>query len=157
MNKNEKYVAAIGKAAKSGDGSFLATDADREGGGISVHSAELLRERGLLDGKTRQRVVFTEITPRAIREAMASARDIASNLVDAQQARRMLAYLLGFTLSPALWRNVQPGLSAGREQSPAMRMLGQREAEIEAFVAREYCSVAAECAHPVPAFTANPT
>src|SRR3546814_11893571 len=96
IEKNEEHVAAIAKAAKAADGIFLATDPDREGEAISWHIAEILRERGLLDGKTLQRVVFTEITPRAIREAMASPRDIASNLVDAQQARRALDYLVGF-------------------------------------------------------------
>src|SRR3546814_12977290 len=88
---------------------------------------------------------------------MASPRDIASNLVDAQQARRALDYLVGFNLSPVLWRKVQRGLSAGRVQSPALRMIVEREEEIEAFVAREYWSVEAECAHPVQAFTAKLT
>src|SRR3546814_9873592 len=88
---------------------------------------------------------------------MASPRDIASNLVDAQQARRALDYLVGFNLSPVLWRKVQRGLSAGRVQSPALRMIVEREEEIEAFVAREYWSVEAECAHPVQAFTTNLT
>src|SRR3546814_248738 len=144
IDKSEEHVAAIAKAAKAADGIFLATDPDREGEAISWHIAEILRERGLLDGKTLQRVVFTEITPRAIREAMASPRDIASNLVDAQQARRALDYLVGFNLSPVLWRKVQRGLSAGRVQSPALRMIVEREEEIEAFVAREYWSVEAE-------------
>src|SRR3546814_18226597 len=84
IEKNEKHVAAIAKAAKAADGIFLATDPDREGEAISWHIAEILRERGLLKDKTLQRVVFTEITPRAIREAMANPRDIASDLVDAQ-------------------------------------------------------------------------
>src|SRR3546814_18744329 len=86
---------------------------------------------------------------------MASPRDIASNQVDAQQARRALDYLVGFNLSPVLWRKVQRGLSAGRVQSPALRMIVEREEEIEAFVAREYWSVEAECAPPVQAFTAK--
>src|SRR3546814_1683005 len=149
IEKNEKHVAAIAKAAKAADGIFLATDPDREGEAISGHIAEILRERGLLKDKTLQRVVFTEITPRAIREAMANPRDIASDLVDAQQARRALDYLVGLNLSPVLWRKVQRGLSAGRVQSPALRMIVEREEEIEAFVAREYWSVEAECAHPV--------
>src|SRR3546814_424582 len=157
IEKNEKHVAAIAKAAKAADGIFLATDPDREGEAISWHIAEILRERGLLKDKTLQRVVFTEITPRAIREAMANPRDIASDLVDAQQARRALDYLVGFNLSPVLWRKVQRGLSAGRVQSPALRMIVEREEEIEAFVAREYWSVEAECAHPVQAFTAKLT
>ncbi|MFX6190192.1 DNA topoisomerase, partial [Acinetobacter baumannii] len=90
------------------------------------------------------RVVFSEITPRTIREAMQQPRSISSNLVDAQQARRALDYLVGFNLSPVLWRKVQRGLSAGRVQSPALRMIVEREEEIEAFVAREYWSIEAE-------------
>ncbi|GAB3102479.1 DNA topoisomerase I [Lysobacter terrae] len=157
IEKNEKHVDAIAKAAKGADALFLATDPDREGEAISWHIAEILRERGLLKGKTLQRVVFTEITPRAIKEAMTQPRDIASDLVDAQQARRALDYLVGFNLSPVLWRKVQRGLSAGRVQSPALRMIVEREEEIEAFVAREYWSVEAECAHPTQAFTAKLT
>jgi DNA topoisomerase-1 len=136
---------------------FLATDPDREGEAISWHIAEILKERGLLKDKTLQRVVFTEITPRAIKEAMTQPRDIASDLVDAQQARRALDYLVGFNLSPVLWRKVQRGLSAGRVQSPALRMIVEREEEIEAFIAREYWSVEAECAHPTQSFTAKLT
>ena len=102
-----------------------------------------------------QRVVFTEITPRAIKEAISQPRAIASDLVDAQQARRALDYLVGFNLSPVLWRKVQRGLSAGRVQSPALRMIVEREEEIEAFIAREYWSIAAECAHPSQHFNAK--
>ena len=155
IEKNEKHVDAIAKAAKSADNLFLATDPDREGEAISWHIGEILRERGLLEGKPLQRVVFTEITPRAIKEAMNQPRAIASDLVDAQQARRALDYLVGFNLSPVLWRKVQRGLSAGRVQSPALRMIVEREEEIEAFVAREYWSIEAECAHPQQAFTAK--
>ncbi|MDI9238360.1 DNA topoisomerase I [Lysobacter sp. LF1] len=155
IDKNEKHVDAIAKAAKSAEALYLATDPDREGEAISWHIAEILKERGLLEGKTLQRVVFTEITPRAIKEAMLQPRAIASDLVDAQQARRALDYLVGFNLSPVLWRKVQRGLSAGRVQSPALRMIVEREEEIEAFVAREYWSIEAECAHPTQAFTAK--
>ena len=157
IEKNEKHVAAIAKAAKGADAVYLATDPDREGEAISWHIAEILRERGLLDGKTLQRVVFTEITPRAIKEAMNAPRDIAGDLVDAQQARRALDYLVGFNLSPVLWRKVQRGLSAGRVQSPALRMIVEREEEIEAFKAREYWSIEAECQHPSQAFSARLT
>ena len=157
IEKNEKHVDAIAKAAKSADAIYLATDPDREGEAISWHVAEILRERGLLDGKPLQRVVFTEITPRAIKEAMTHPRDIAAPLVDAQQARRALDYLVGFNLSPVLWRKVQRGLSAGRVQSPALRMIVEREEEIEAFIAREYWSIEAECLHPSQAFTARLT
>ncbi|QNP39635.1 DNA topoisomerase I [Lysobacter solisilvae (ex Woo and Kim 2020)] len=157
IEKNEKHVDAIAKAAKGADHLFLATDPDREGEAISWHIAEILKERGLLKDKTLQRVVFTEITPRAIKEAMTQPRAIASDLVDAQQARRALDYLVGFNLSPVLWRKVQRGLSAGRVQSPALRMIVEREEEIEAFIAREYWSVEAECAHPSQSFTAKLT
>ncbi|MFJ5746962.1 DNA topoisomerase, partial [Bacillus cereus] len=155
IEKNEKHVDAIAKAARGADNLFLATDPDREGEAISWHIGEILRERGLLEGKPLQRVVFTEITPRAIKEAMNQPREIAVPLVDAQQARRALDYLVGFNLSPVLWRKVQRGLSAGRVQSPALRMIVEREEEIEAFVAREYWTVEAECAHPQQAFTAR--
>jgi DNA topoisomerase-1 len=157
IDKNEKHVDAIAKAAKAADHLYLATDPDREGEAISWHIAEILKERGLLKDRTLERVVFTEITPRAIKEAMAKPRAIASDLVDAQQARRALDYLVGFNLSPVLWRKVQRGLSAGRVQSPALRMIVEREEEIEAFIAREYWTIEAECAHPSQAFTAKLT
>lgn len=157
IDKNEKHVEAIAKAAKASDDIFLATDPDREGEAISWHIAEILKERGLLDGKPLHRVVFTEITPRAIKEAMTQPRQIAADLVDAQQARRALDYLVGFNLSPVLWRKVQRGLSAGRVQSPALRMIVEREEEIEAFIAREYWTIEAECAHPSQSFTAKLT
>ncbi len=155
IEKNEKHVEAIAKAAKAADHLYLATDPDREGEAISWHIAEILKERGLLKDRTLERVVFTEITPRAIKEAMAKPRAIATDLVDAQQARRALDYLVGFNLSPVLWRKVQRGLSAGRVQSPALRMIVEREEEIEAFIAREYWTVEAECAHPTQSFTAK--
>ena len=157
IDKNEKHVDAIAKAAKAAEDIYLATDPDREGEAISWHIAEILKERGLLKDKPLHRVVFTEITPRAIREAMNQPRQIANELVDAQQARRALDYLVGFNLSPVLWRKVQRGLSAGRVQSPALRMIVEREEEIEAFVAREYWSIEAECAHPRQSFTAKLT
>ncbi|MBB1087740.1 DNA topoisomerase I [Lysobacter sp. SG-8] len=155
IEKNEKHVDAIAKAARKAEALFLATDPDREGEAISWHIAEILAERGLIEDKPLQRVVFTEITPRAIKEAMNHPRDISEPLVDAQQARRALDYLVGFNLSPVLWRKVQAGLSAGRVQSPALRMIVEREEEIEAFRAREYWSVEAECKHPKQDFTAR--
>ncbi|MEO7252261.1 MAG: DNA topoisomerase I [Arenimonas sp.] len=155
IEKNEKHVEALAKAAKSAEAIFLATDPDREGEAISWHIAEILKERGLLKDKALHRVVFTEITPKAIREAVDNPRKIAGNLVDAQQARRALDYLVGFNLSPVLWKKVQRGLSAGRVQSPALRMIVEREEEIEAFIAREYWSMEAELAHPQQAFTAR--
>jgi len=155
IEKNEKHVDAIAKAAKGADDILLATDPDREGEAISWHIDENLKERELVKDKPMQRVVFTEITPRAIKEAISQPREIASDLVDAQQARRALDYLVGFNLSPVLWRKVQRGLSAGRVQSPALRMIVEREEEIEAFIAREYWSIAAECAHPSQHFNAK--
>ncbi|MFP7722307.1 DNA topoisomerase I [Lysobacter sp. A3-1-A15] len=157
IEKNEKHVDAIAKAAKSAEAIYLATDPDREGEAISWHVAEILRERNLVGDRLLQRVVFTEITPRAIKEAMANPRAIAAPLVDAQQARRALDYLVGFNLSPVLWRKVQRGLSAGRVQSPALRMIVEREEEIEAFIAREYWSIEADCQHPTQAFSARLT
>jgi len=155
IEKNERHVEAIARAAKGADDIWLATDPDREGEAISWHIAEILQQRGLLQDKPLHRVVFTEITPRAIREAMGQPRSIAGELVDAQQARRALDYLVGFNLSPVLWRKVQPGLSAGRVQSPALRMIVEREEEIEAFKAREYWTIAAELAHASQPFTAK--
>lgn len=155
IEKNEKHVEAIAKAAKSADAIMLATDPDREGEAISWHISEILKERGLLKGKTVSRVVFTEITPKAVSAAVAHPRKVLSDLVDAQQARRALDYLVGFNLSPVLWKKVQRGLSAGRVQSPALRLIVDREEEIEAFKAQEYWSVEAECTHPQQAFTAR--
>jgi len=155
IEKNEKHVDAIAKAAAKADSLYLATDLDREGEAISWHIAEILRERGLLEGRALHRVVFSEITPRAIKEAVAQPRALSMDLVNAQQARRALDYLVGFNLSPVLWRKVQRGLSAGRVQSPALRMIVEREEEIEAFKAREYWSIQADCAHPDQAFSAR--
>ncbi|MBP6596037.1 MAG: DNA topoisomerase I, partial [Arenimonas sp.] len=155
IEKNEKHVEAIAKSAKQADTIYLATDPDREGEAISWHISEILKERGLLKGKALHRVVFTEITPRAIKAAVDHPRQVATDLVDAQQARRALDYLVGFNLSPVLWRKVQRGLSAGRVQSPALRMITEREEEIEAFVPREYWSMEAELNHPQQAFTAR--
>ncbi|MDF4003575.1 DNA topoisomerase I [Luteibacter sp. PPL552] len=155
IDRNEKHVDAIAKAASKASSIYLATDLDREGEAISWHISEILKERGLLDGKDVQRVVFSEITPKAIKEAVANPRKLSHDLVDAQQARRALDYLVGFNLSPVLWRKVQRGLSAGRVQSPALRMIVERELEIEAFKAREYWTVQASLAHPEGAFEAR--
>jgi DNA topoisomerase-1 len=138
IERNEKHVKAISKALKKADTLYLATDPDREGEAISWHLYELLKERGELTGKDVQRVVFYEITKRSVQEAMESPRELSTNLIDAQQARRALDYLVGFNLSPLLWKKIKPGLSAGRVQSPALRMIVEREEEIEAFKAREY-------------------
>ncbi len=157
IEKNEKHVEAIVKAAKQAKALYLATDLDREGEAISWHIAEILRERGLLEGRELHRVTFGEITPKAVAEAMAHPRKVLSNLVNAQQARRALDYLVGFNLSPVLWRKVQTGLSAGRVQSPALRMIVEREEQIERFKPQEYWTHAAQCAHPQQAFDARLT
>jgi len=155
IEKNERHVDAIAKAAKAADTIYLATDLDREGEAISWHISEILRERGLLKDRDVHRVVFSEITPRAIKEAVAHPRKLSHDLVDAQQARRALDYLVGFNLSPVLWRKLQRGLSAGRVQSPALRMIVEREEEIEAFKPREYWTMEAQLAHPENAFSAR--
>src|SRR5476649_2153053 len=152
IEKNEKHVEAITKAAAKAEALYLATDLDREGEAISWHIAEILRERNLLKGKRLHRVVFSEITPHAIREAVAHPRDLSLDLVNAQQARRALDYLVGFNLSPLLWKKVRRGLSAGRVQSPALRMICEREAEIAAFEPREYWSIDAVGEHSEQSF-----
>jgi DNA topoisomerase-1 len=155
IERNEKHVEAIAKAAKVADNIYLATDLDREGEAISWHIREILQERGLLEGKHVHRVVFSEITPKAIKAAVANPRGLSYDLVDAQQARRALDYLVGFNLSPVLWRKVQRGLSAGRVQSPALRMIAEREEEIEAFKAREYWTIEAQLQHAAGDFNAR--
>lgn len=144
IDRNEKHVKTIVDALKKADALLLATDPDREGEAIAWHLLEILKEKGLLDDKTVQRVVFHEITERAIQEALSHPRTVSDDLVDAQQARRALDYLVGFNLSPLLWRKVQRGLSAGRVQSPALRLIVEREDEIDQFVPREYWSMEAE-------------
>ena len=155
IEKNVKHVDEIAKAAKVAESIYLATDLDREGEAISWHISEILKQRGLLKGKETHRVVFSEITPRAIKEAVAHPRKLSHDMVDAQQARRALDYLVGFNLSPVLWRKVQRGLSAGRVQSPALRMIVEREEEIEAFKPREYWTVEAKLSHKDGEFTAR--
>ena len=145
IDKNERHVQAIAKHMRKADALFLATDPDREGEAISWHIQELLRAHKALNGKAVHRVVFNEITRNAVRDAIAHPRGLSMDLVNAQQARRALDYLVGFNLSPLLWRKVRRGLSAGRVQSPALRMIVEREEEIEAFQAREYWTLEADC------------
>jgi DNA topoisomerase-1 len=144
IERNEKHVNAIVRALKKADALYLATDPDREGEAISWHLIELLKEKKALNDKPVHRVVFHEITEHAVQDAVDSPRDLSGDLVGAQQARRALDYLFGFNLSPLLWRKVGPKLSAGRVQSPALRMIVERELEIEAFKAREYWSIEAD-------------
>ena len=144
--RNQKHVNTIAKAARQATALYLATDPDREGEAISWHVCNVLRERGVLAGKSVHRVVFHEITKSAIREAMESPRELSEPLINAQQARRALDYLVGFNLSPLLWKKIKRGLSAGRVQSPALRLIAEREDEIVAFEPREYWSIAVEAA-----------
>ncbi|MDJ0747982.1 MAG: DNA topoisomerase I [Woeseiaceae bacterium] len=155
MKDSEKHVKAIVQALKKADALYLATDPDREGEAISWHLAELLRERDALDDKDVHRVVFHEITKQAVQDAVAHPRELSGDLVGAQQARRALDYLVGFNLSPLLWKKVQRGLSAGRVQSPALRMIVERELEIEAFKAREYWSIEADVSKDDQPFTSR--
>src|SRR5207244_12843782 len=127
LDKNQRNVSSIAKKWRKTKELYLATDPDREGEAIAWHMKEILAERGDLDGKDVHRVVFYEITRNAIREAVGQPRGLSLDLVNAQQARRALDYLVGFNLSPLLWKKVRRGLSAGRVQSPALRMICERE------------------------------
>ncbi|MCK5001415.1 MAG: type I DNA topoisomerase, partial [Gammaproteobacteria bacterium] len=146
IERNEKHVDKIIKFLEKADNLYLATDLDREGEAISWHLFELLKEKGLLDNINVSRVAFNEVTKRAIKEAIASPRELSTNLVNAYLARRALDYLVGFNLSPLLWKKVQRGLSAGRVQSPALRLIVEREIEIEEFNPQEYWTIEADVA-----------
>jgi DNA topoisomerase I len=135
--KGKKVVSSIRKAAKAAEQVFLATDPDREGEAIAWHIAEAAK---LAIGTVR-RVTFTEITADAVRQAFGDPRDIDGRLVDAQQARRVVDRIVGYKLSPVLWRKVRAGLSAGRVQSAALKMIVDREREIDAFRPQEYWSL----------------
>ncbi|QHM90841.1 type I DNA topoisomerase [Acetobacter pasteurianus] len=153
-----KQVAAIAKALKGAHRLYLATDPDREGEAISWHVRAMLEERKALKGVDVQRVTFNEITKSAIRYAMEHPRDLDFPLIEAYLARRALDYLVGFTLSPVLWRKLPGSRSAGRVQSVALRLICEREAEIEVFKPREYWSVIASLLTPAgAAFTARLT
>ncbi|AHE66173.1 type I DNA topoisomerase [Legionella oakridgensis] len=157
IEKNARHIELIAKALKKADSLLLATDPDREGEAISWHVFELMKERNLLKDKTVHRIFFNEITKSAIKEAIDNPRDISMDLVNAQQARRALDYLVGFNLSPLLWKKVRRGLSAGRVQSPALRLIVEREEEIERFVSQEYWRILANCQHDATAFEARLT
>jgi DNA topoisomerase-1 len=144
IDRNEKHVGTITKLLKKADTLYLATDPDREGEAISWHLYELLHDRKLIGDRPVYRVVFNEITKRAVQDAVANPRELSTDLVNAQQARRALDYLVGFNLSPLLWKKVRRGLSAGRVQSPALRLIVERELEVEAFQSREYWTVEAD-------------
>src|SRR5690606_29691756 len=145
---SSKRLADIIKALKSADSLILATDPDREGEAISWHVLEVLRQKKALKDKKVQRVVFNAITKKSVLDAMANPRDLDVPLVDAYLARRALDYLVGFTLSPVLWRKLPGARSAGRVQSVALRLVCDREAEIERFVREDYWQVAALLATP---------
>src|SRR6476620_2218262 len=146
--KAGKRLADIATALKGADKLILATDPDREGEAISWHVLEVLKQKHALKGQKIERVVFNAITKQAVVEAMKNPRTIDSGLVDAYLARRALDYLVGFTLSPVLWRKLPGARSAGRVQSVALRLVADRELEIEKFVAREYWSLIATLATP---------
>ncbi|HVH77751.1 MAG TPA: type I DNA topoisomerase, partial [Stellaceae bacterium] len=139
--KSEKHVKAMAEAVRGADRLYLATDPDREGEAISWHINEVLKGRRALKGVDVKRVVFNEVTRNAVLDAFSKPREIDIELVDAYLARRALDYLVGFTLSPVLWRKLPGSRSAGRVQSVALRLICEREAEIEAFKAREYWTV----------------
>jgi DNA topoisomerase-1 len=157
LEKSARHIELIAKAIKKADTLLLATDPDREGEAISWHVYELLKSRNLLKDKAVKRIFFNEITKAAVSEAINNPRDIAMDLVNAQQARRALDYLVGFNLSPLLWKKIRRGLSAGRVQSPALRLIVEREEEIEKFIPQEYWRLIAQCQSDTTPFDARLT
>ena len=144
VERNKKHVDLIVKTMKTVDALYLATDPDREGEAISWHLYELLKERNAIGDKPVYRVDFREFTKTAIQKAVDNPREISSNLIESQQARRALDYLVGFNLSPLLWKKIRQGLSAGRVQSPALRMICERGQEIDKFISQEYWTIEAD-------------
>ena len=157
IDRNAKHVDAIARAVKDADTVLLATDPDREGEAIAWHLSEILSAKRALKGKKVKRVVFYEITEGAVKDAVKHPRDISMELVNAQQARRALDYLVGFNLSPLLWKKIRRGLSAGRVQSPALRLIVEREIEIENFRSREYWTIHLDSEKARTPFTAKLT
>ena len=143
---SEKHLKEIKDALKDAEKLVLATDPDREGEAISWHVLEQLRQKNKLDGIAVERVVFNEVTKSAILTAMENPRQLDLELINAYRARRALDYLVGFSISPVLWRKLPGSRSAGRAQSVALRLICEREAEIEAFVSEEYWSIEADLA-----------
>src|SRR5277367_444178 len=146
--RGSRQVAAIAKALKGAKTLYLATDPDREGEAISWHVRAMLEEKHALKGVDVQRISFNEITRSAVRYAVAHPRGLDQPLIEAYMARRALDYLVGFTLSPVLWRKLPGSRSAGRVQSVALRLICEREAEIEIFRPREYWTVEVEFTTP---------
>ena len=157
IERNLRHIDALAKALKKADGLMLATDPDREGEAISWHVYEIMKAKNLLKDKEVHRIFFNEITRSAIQEAISNPRSISMDLVNSQQARRALDYLVGFNLSPLLWKKIRKNLSAGRVQSPALRLICEREIEIENFVPREYWQLSAKCQHNASNFVARLT
>ncbi|PIT54117.1 DNA topoisomerase I [Snodgrassella alvi] len=157
VSRNAKHLDAIVAAAKEADALYLATDPDREGEAISWHLQEILKSKRGLKNLHPKRVVFHEVTKKAVLEAVAHPRELSQTLVDAQQTRRALDYLVGFNLSPLLWKKIRRGLSAGRVQSPALRMICEREQEIREFNAQEYWTVHLDSHKARTKFTAKLT
>ena len=157
IERNARHVDKISKALKKADVLLLATDPDREGEAISWHVQELMQEFGLLKDKPVHRIVFNEVTKTAIKKSIENPREVSMDMVNAQQARRALDYLVGFNLSPLLWKKVRPGLSAGRVQSPALRLIVEREEEIEKFKSQEYWRLQAQSETKGIAFEARLT
>lgn len=157
VSRNAKHLDAIVSAAKEADALYLATDPDREGEAISWHLQEILKSKRGLKNLHPKRVVFHEVTKKAVLDAIAHPRELSQTLVDAQQTRRALDYLVGFNLSPLLWKKIRRGLSAGRVQSPALRMICEREQEIRDFTAQEYWTVHLDSHKARTKFTAKLT
>lgn len=135
-----ELLAKLRKEVKKADKVYLATDPDREGEAISWHLSNALK----LDGKNARRITFNEITKNAVKQSIKQAREIDMNLVDAQQARRVLDRMVGYQISPVLWAKVKRGLSAGRVQSVTLRIIADREEQINAFIAKEYWTLSGE-------------
>ncbi|MDX8394395.1 MAG: type I DNA topoisomerase [Mariprofundales bacterium] len=155
LDDRKKRLDAIQKALKKADSLILASDLDREGEAIAWHVYDELKKRGAMEGKQVSRITFNEITRRAIKQALENAGNLNTHLVEAQQARSALDYLVGFTLSPLLWRKIRSGLSAGRVQSVGLRLICEREDEIKAFNSREYWTIEAQCNNANGAFLAS--
>lgn len=144
IDKNKKHVDAIKQAVKNAENVYLAPDPDREGEAIAWHINEILKNARILKNQNIKRITFHEITYKAVKNAIANPEDISMNLVYAQQARVALDYLVGYTLSPILWKKIRYGLSAGRVQSPALRLIVEREKAIEDFKVQEYWDISAD-------------
>ena len=153
--QSKKRIKDIQTALGNADKLILATDPDREGEAISWHLLEVLSKKKEFKGKAVERVVFNAITKKSVTEAIANPRQLDQELVDAYLARRALDYLVGFTLSPVLWRKLPGARSAGRVQSVALKLITERQTEIEQFDAREYWSVTGDMTAPKGAFPAR--